>query len=68
MDLVSALIEWLDDTEADADFEPDADDEPSFGAEINGQCELELDECDNEPSLGACEPAAPFVRPSGSGA
>jgi hypothetical protein len=63
IDLVTALIDFLDDTEGDPDLEDiDPDLEPSLGGgEVNCQVDLELDDCDSEddsdsePSLGAPE-------------
>jgi len=59
---IDRLIYLLDAFEDDPDLEDTGDNEPSFGVEINGICELELDTADDEPSLGA-----PEVRTASNG-
>lgn len=65
---IERLIDLLDSLEADPDLEPDVGDyEPSIGG--NGLNHLaldcELDESDDEPSLGSRNPIAPSVTPLG---
>lgn len=50
---IERLVDLLDVADGDPDLEDDGDMEPSLGgAEISGEVDLELDEADNEPSLG----------------
>jgi len=58
--LATALLGVMDGFDGDPDLEDNADDEPSFGVEINGICELELDTADDEPLLGS-----PEIAPTG---
>ena len=49
-DLVTALINFLDDTEGDCDLEDNGDLEPSIGASnAYGEYDLEGDDCDDDP-------------------
>lgn len=50
---IDRLIELIDVADGDVDLEDGGDPEPSLGgAELHGEVDLELDDCDNEPSLG----------------
>jgi hypothetical protein len=49
IDLVTALIDFLDDTEGDCDLEENGDLESSLGGgEWAGEVDIELDDCDAE--------------------
>lgn len=64
IDLVSALIDFLDLTDGDPDLEPSLGSQSPEYARVD-QADLEADDCDLEPLLGAPEIPATFLQRGG---